>query len=392
MTLKLALAEKGVKYCHVVTSFVPFFQDMSQRTFPREMAVPTPLLLVGCLLYLATATCGRLAPMMRRNVTVDDNHLPIPSTLHLGSSKLRKVHPGETTGAFNLNNGVMSVQLNGDAPPGGPYPCITSLWVDGSLIVPPTAVGALFQMDIRSQAGNNYNPTQSGACAGAASVLSAYEYPWEYIGGNANGILMGVTPQLFEDASGGCTNPGLAPFYFNWGVQIGDDVTFPKEAMIIVQQFWPTSASAPPIVSNLNELPTVYFGCDFAQYAFYAPTQDVTNWQPLNHPATGSNYVPGWPNGVEAIENAYGNMRCNGANPATAVCGALYSGRFLSTAGGAYNGAPFFVCNTNLVPAASYLITNTTDRLTLFAVGNQGTISAAFAQTIPLIESSWGNI
>ena len=293
--------------------------------------------------------------------------------------------------AFMLSNGVMKVELNGVAPPGNSYPCITRLWVLGDLIVPNIAVGALFQMDIRGTAGNNMNPTQSGACSGAPSVLDAYQYPWGYVGASKNGILMGVTPRTFLSDTGACTDGILAPYYFNWGVQLGDGATFPTEAMIIVQQFV-IQAGAPPIVSNLNELPTVYYGCDFSLYAYYLPTASPGNWQPLNHPATGSNYVPGWPtNGQEAVVNAYGHMRCNSNDFATATCGATYSGGFMSTAGGA-NGGTAGGCNANLVPLASFLITNgTRTRVSIFAVGNPGTVTAAIEQTAAQL-GSWGDI
>ncbi len=129
------------------------------------------------------------------------------------------------------------MESNGKAPPAGPYPCITSLKVDGAEIVPPIAVGALFQMDIRSYAGNNYNPTQSGACYGASSVLKGYQQNWNAIsqGSSGNGLLLGVQPLTFESSTGACTNGELTPYSFNWGITLGDGSAFPEQAMIVVQ-------------------------------------------------------------------------------------------------------------------------------------------------------------
>lgn len=294
-------------------------------------------------------------------------------------------------GSMTFQNGVISVEVNGIAPPGQRYPCITSLSVEGLVIVPPIAVGALFQMDIRSAEGDNYNPTQSGACAGAASVLDAYLSPWGMIGSNHNGILMGVTPRTFESSTGGCTNGIAAPYYFNFGIQLGDDVSFPKEAMIVEQQFWKTSADAPDIVSVGIEVPTVYYDCRFALYAFYLPINDPTHWEPLRHPSTGENYLPDWPVGDGFMVNGWGNMRCNG-NTTTALCAATYSGAILSTAGGTNNGAGG--CPANLVPSADYTISdsNPHTRLAIFAVGTQGTVSAAMEQTAAKVSNAWGDL
>lgn len=293
-----------------------------------------------------------------------------------------------------LNNGVIQVEVNGVAPPGYRYPCITRVWVEGALIVPPIAVGALFQMDVRSDQGDNYNPTQSGACSGAPSQLAAWQDGWAFLGpqGNPNGLLMGVVPRTFESSTGQCTAGVAAPYYFNWGMQLGDDVNFPKEAMLIEQTFQKTSAAAPNILSVGVEIPTVYYGCDFALFAYYLPYDSPTDWQPLNHPLTGANYVPNWPVGNGFLAPGYGNMRCNG-NTAAAMCAATYTAIHNSTCGGTNNGAEG--CPANLVPDARYEITDqgVYGRLAIFAVGNMGTVSAALSQTAAKFSASaWGNL
>jgi hypothetical protein len=303
---------------------------------------------------------------------------------------------GVAAGDFILNNGVMRVVLNGLAPPGQRYPCITELSVEGAVIVPPIAVGALFQMDVRSSQGNNYNPTQSGACAGDASKLAAYEENWAFLpSASTQGILMGVVPRTFESSTGQCTQGISTPFYFNWGVQLGNDVVFPKEAMLVEQTFQRTSASAPCVDSVGVEIPTVYYGCDFALYAYYLPTDSPSSWAPMNHPSTGSNYLPNWPVGTGFMLNGYGNMRCNGdisQNP-NAMCAATYTAYHQSTVGGTNNGVGG--CPANIVPQLSYEVCDRQvySRLAIFAVGNVGTVSAAMIQTAAnLTQSDWGNL
>jgi len=298
-------------------------------------------------------------------------------------------------GQFVLDNGVMQVVLNGIAPPGQRYPCITQLSVGGSVIVPPIAVGALFQMDVRSSAGDNYNPTQSGACYGAASQLVAYNQNWKFLGnGTLPGLLLGVIPRTFESSTGACTNGDATPFYFNWGVQLGDGYAFPKQAMLVEQTFQRTSASAPCVDSLGVEIPTVYYSCDFAKYAYYLPSDNPAAWAPLNHPSTGSNYIPSWPMGVGFLVEGYGNIRCNdnAGNP-NAACAGTYTSLHKSTVGGVNNGAGG--CPANLVPQTLYSVCDqgTYGRLAIFAVGNPGTLKTAMSQTAAkLSPSDWGNL
>ena len=299
-------------------------------------------------------------------------------------------------GTFVLSNGVIRVELNGIAPPGQRYPCITSLSVQGEVIVPPIAVGALFQMDVRSSQGDNYNPTQSGACAGDASELAAWEEKWSFLSPGDNGLLMGVIPRTFESSTGQCTNGIPTPFYFNWGVQLGDDVTFPKEAMLIEQSFQRTSASAPSVDSLGVEIPTVYYGCDFAQFAYYLPVDNPGAWAPMNHPNTGSNNMANWPVGDYFMLKGYGNMRCSGNathSPQTVLCAATYTAFHNSTVGALNNGAGG--CPANLVPSTLYEISDqgVYGRLAIFAVGNMGTVSTALIQTSQkLSRADWGNL
>lgn len=297
---------------------------------------------------------------------------------------------------FLLQNAILSVELNGVAPPGQAYPCITQLSIEGVVIVPRIAVGALFQMDVRSSAGDNYNPTQSGACAGDASALVAVQQPWSFIGptiSSSLGMMMGVIPRTFLSSTGACTQGTPTPYYFNFGVQLGDGKLFPQQAMLVEQTFQRTRADAAFVDSLGVEIPTVYYGCNFALYAYYLPTDQLSGgWRPMLHPATKSNYVPGWPVGVGFMVKSYGNMRCNG-NQSSSLCAATYTARFNSTAGGMNNAGGG--CPANLVPSNLYFIQDQKvyGRLAIFAVGNMGTVSAAMMETASRLKpTDWGNL
>eukprot|EP01084_Bolivina_argentea_P180938 312553_1 len=292
-------------------------------------------------------------------------------------------------GPITLSNDILSIQLNGKAPPGQYYPCITSVSVQGKEIVTPIAVGALFQMDIRSPNGDNYNPTQSGACSGDHSILKAWQYNYSYVSNKGNGVLMGVIPRTFLSSTGQCTQGESTPYYFNWGIELGNNTkTFPSQSMIIVQTFQKTNVSAPNIIKLGCELPTVYYSCDFAKYAYYMPKNDG-EWIPMINPETGSNFIANWTKGV--MLDGYGNMRCDGSDISSSLCAATYSNMSGMTVAGSYNGNGG--CPANMVPSSSQLISdmNVHGRTAIFAVGNQATVTTAILQTSKLIKE-WGDM
>lgn len=289
-------------------------------------------------------------------------------------------------GRVVTENGVISVVSNDIAPPGGQYPCITSLSVNGLEIVPPIAVGALFQMDVRSFQGDFYNPTQSGACLGLPSKLVSYQQPWGFVtGAGDNGLLLTVQPRPFLNATGACTNEDLTPYLFNWGIQLGDGLSFPKEAMIVYQTAQRTDPNAAEIDLRASELPTVYYDCDFAKYAFYMPRNDSI-WVPWN----GTNYVPDWTGAGEGQMLGFGNMRCNGPDPRSALCAASYTGLEPMLMGGVNNLAGG--CPANVVSNRPGFFNDTLlhTRVTLFVVGDLDTINNAIHDTSQAF-SGWGD-
>lgn len=161
----------------------------------------------------------------------------------------------------------------------------------------------------------------------------------------------------------------------------------PPEAMVIVQTFQRMSSSAPEVVYAGSELPTVYYDCAFATYAFYMPANDF-KWSPW--PGAFGNHVPSWEGKSVPMATGWGNMRCDGPDPTTALCAATYSGVGAMHVGGSYNGAGG--CPANMVSARSGAVTDAAvhSRIVVFAVGTGPTVSAAMSQTAALV-SSWGD-
>ena len=88
----------------------------------------------------------------------------------------------------------------------------------------------------------------------------------------------------------------------------------------------------------------------------------------------------------------YGNMRCNGPNPYSSLCAALYyGGNYIMELGGSNqrDGG----CAMNMVNNKLGFVndTNVYVRRVLFVVGNMETINAAIKQTVPKLNNQWGN-
>jgi len=80
---------------------------------------------------------------------------------------------------FTKGNGIFQIEWNGLCPfIAHKYPVVTRMWVNGELIIPNIGDGATMQMDVRSNQGNAYNPTQGGDCAGYPSALTGYIPNW----------------------------------------------------------------------------------------------------------------------------------------------------------------------------------------------------------------------
>lgn len=306
---------------------------------------------------------------------------------------------GKVSSLFVKSNEIITVELNGYAPPYiDPYPCITSVTIQNNYqIVPPIAVGALFQMTTRSYQGDKYNPTQSGACLGSGSQLNFIRDNYNALDDQipGNGILLGVQPRTFLSYEFECTNGELSPYLFTFGITLGDGIIFPKVVTLLKQSFQKLSENVQEIVYRGSELPTVYFTCEFAKYAFYInqridPLEDATIvWLPWG---TETNQVQEWPPLGPGSMLGYGNMRCNGPDPQIALCAVLYyGGTDLMELGG--NNQKSGGCAMNLVNHKLGFINDTLvySRSVLFVVGNADTVTAAIKQTIPIVDNQWGN-
>jgi hypothetical protein len=139
---------------------------------------------------------------------------------------------------LSTSNGLLEVEVGELTTFGGSnqYPSITNVYVGGELIMPPSLDGALFQMTSRSSEGNSYNPTQAGDCLGNPSILSGYETDWiPFYNGWLPGLLLGVTPRLFTGSYDYpvCTEGPLSPYYFNFGISLGDGTNVPLEVILL---------------------------------------------------------------------------------------------------------------------------------------------------------------
>jgi hypothetical protein len=220
--------------------------------------------------------------------------------------------------------------------------------------------------------------------------LKGYQDNYNVLGGSGNGLLMGVQPRTFLSSTGACTDGILSPYYYNWGITLGDGVKFPKQAMLITQTIQRTSNDAPEIVYQGSELPTVYYSCDFAKYAFYMPSKNY-EWKAWSGNRDFEKLSESESYTYSQV-TGYGNMRCNGPDPNTALCAATYyGGSSPLLLGGAKSGAGG--CAANMVSNRSGASKDNVvhSRNVIFVVGNLGTINTALSQTIPKLNGVWGD-
>ena len=114
-------------------------------------------------------------------------------------------------------------------------------------------------------------------------------------------------------------------------------------------------------------------------------------WKPFNHPETGNNYLPDWPNKDGINIDGYANIRCDSNNTETALCSATYYNYMLK------NGAKY---NENGVCIANMLSMNQTEMITdmkeygrtvIYTVGNKSKIIQDIEILAGMI-TDWGNI
>lgn len=208
---------------------------------------------------------------------------------------------------FIKDNGVIKVKLNEYN-----IPIITSMYVDGDLIVPHDNTGADFSMTSRSVLGDAYNPTQGGDCRGNPSELTGYIERWSGTGLNIsanNGILLGIKPRNYNEPPTGCQGAGiLLPHKFNFGITLGDGISLPKQAMILDMSIF-TESDGQFLTKRLSELPAIFPDSTKMRYAFYS--LDGVNFLPLHPEDNLSNDVLTWGYGVGIDLNAKAIMLSN---------------------------------------------------------------------------------
>lgn len=294
---------------------------------------------------------------------------------------------------FEKDNGVIRIKLNENiAPYGTNSPMITNMWIAGRKVVPHDNAGADFQMTSRSDAGNLYNPTQGGDCAGRTSLLTGVIPNWNgaQLGTPANnGILLGVDPLLYDEpgASGTCLGgQGVAPYDMAFGVTLGDGVAVPREAMVVDMSIRKDGPASPDLVKALSELPVAFVDVNFLRYAYYSV--DGVNFQRMQAPtASGPSHdIKQWAWDENYIQGGHALALCDRADgveqPAQGTCMAFYSHEFTRVYASHRQGASELALMSVLGDnAAAPKITDTqwyTARR-LVAVGNLSTVAAVIA-------------
>lgn len=316
-------------------------------------------------------------------------------------------------------NGVIQVEVNGRAINGVISPMITEMRIGGSLIVVPREnAGAGFQFATRSEGGNKYNPTLGGDCKGRAPDIGPNHIqnwgPLDFLPPQ-NGVLLGVQPYLYQgDQTAlpgddpGCTGTveqraEPAPYFFHFGVLLGDGNRMPREAMLLAMATQKLSPSAPDINKYLTEVPAMFLDNRFA-YAYTASgSPDFMQFSPLRLSPLGTNHVMSWPQNTQReVGSASTVMLCTADIASNPLCVAIYSGFGVKAAvsrrpGSA--GLPDLLYMGLTGSAACQIVTDVAcnlvkDRFTwilddaihvisrIVAVGTPGTIRSAIAQTL----------
>jgi len=177
---------------------------------------------------------------------------------------------------FTKTNSVYTMKLNESSTP-----VTTSIVVGASTYVPSDNPGADLQMTLRSNAGNTYNPTQGGDCAGNKANLWGSISNWSGSGlgiSSTNGIALGVIPRFYNDnAAGVCQGTGAAaPFNMTWGVTLGDGSILPNEVMVLDMSFAREDAGD-ETDPNQSELPAMFANRSLFKYMYYT-TDDGDTW------------------------------------------------------------------------------------------------------------------
>lgn len=210
----------------------------------------------------------------------------VVSGIFLVASRSGEFEATKAAGVFTKDNGVIRVNLNE-----GGYPMITSMYILGTEVVPHDNAGADFQMAARER--SNYNPTLGGDCTMTPSTLTGYISDW--VGGGLNidpqlGILLGVDPRNYNETDT-CLGQGeILPYDFNFGLTLGDDVSLPKQMMVLDMSIKRESGSI-ELQKRFAEIPVAFPKTSFMRYAYSSP--DGQTFEPLRYSNTHD--VAQWP-------------------------------------------------------------------------------------------------
>lgn len=306
---------------------------------------------------------------------------------------------------YEKDNGIIRIRLNENiAPYGTNSPMITGLWIAGRLAVPHDNAGADFQMTSRGDAGNEYNPTQGGDCAGRTSLLTGVIPNWNgaQLGTPAShGILLGVDPLLYDEPglSGTCNGgKGIAPYDMAFGVTLGDGFALPREAMVVDMSIRKDGPGSPDLVKALSELPVAFVDVNFLRYAYFSTNGAQFQRLQAYTPAGFNHDIKQWPWNDNVIQGGHAIALCDRPDaieqPNQGTCMAFYAHEFTRVYASRRQGSPNELALMSVLGdnpyAAKIVNTDWHTARRLVAVGHLTSVTAVIAhaeQRLP--GSSW---
>jgi len=288
--------------------------------------------------------------------------------------------PPSTT--ISKNNGVILVNSNVFN-----VPMISAISVLGTPLLQYDNPGAGLQMTARSSAGNAYNPTQAGDCAGNPSTLLSSDSNWTGSGTGlpaANGVLLSVAPRNYNEPSS-CLGAGaVLPFQFDFGMTQGDGVVLPKEGMYL-DMTYTRLPGADAIDKGQSEMPAAFPLADVLPLAYVSP--DGINFAPFA--PTGTNDIRSWQLGVNYGAQGEVVAVCT---PQLTMCMAIFSSKSEQILVSHRQGASHNLAYMTLL-AGSGSITDFAPHhgKKLLAVGTLSTITAVIATARSHV-TDWGEL
>lgn len=289
---------------------------------------------------------------------------------------------GSAGNQASFNNGIISISANTNG-----YPTVTNVSVLGTTIVPFDNPGANFQMAARSAAGNAYNPTLAGDCAGNASQLISANAAWSGPGLGlpiSSGFQLNVKPRNYNEPTTCLGTGALLPYTFDFGLTAGDGISIPKQVVVIDMGIKRLSGSE-PIELHQTETPSVFPLSAVLPLAYWSPDGKSFYSYSIN----GTSNIQAWPYTQNYSVQGQAVMLCTAQ---LTMCIALYSNTPTTMIISHRHGATTDLGLLTLVAGSSGSISDYSRHSTrkLLVVGTPSTVSTAISQAKAHI-SDWGD-